>query len=28
VRIEDDVLVTPGGSESLSNLVRDLIVVG
>ncbi len=28
IRIEDDVVVTKSGSESLSNLVRDLIIVG
>jgi Xaa-Pro dipeptidase len=28
VRIEDDVVVTKSGADSLSNLVRDLIVVG
>jgi Xaa-Pro dipeptidase len=28
VRVEDNVVITPTGSESLSNLVRDLIVVG
>jgi Xaa-Pro dipeptidase len=28
VRIEDDVLVTPDGAESLSTMVRELRVVG
>jgi Xaa-Pro dipeptidase len=28
VRIEDDVLVTPDGAESLSTMVRELRMVG